>query len=611
MRCEKKGQAASEFLISYGWMILVIATAISLLFVYFIHDKSNFIREECSLSAGLSCSDFAIDENSINIVIKNNLDWDISNVKFTYDDCIINSAEISLDAGETATFALSECNFFSGELFDSNGLIVDYTLEGNSISHQKNVNIVSVVEGGNSQNYGGERYNPDAATLLLCHFDDGTDCELGISPIVSKNVTIVGGYFDNSVFIEEKINLIENGDFEGTLPSYWNPYNQNNLTVSISDNFANSGEKSALTFRDGDLLYPGFCDEATCSYYGSCTWDSVNNQCSYSSACTTNCGAHICGSVPDVYNEGEELCWGNTNRVMYGGTRYGGDEMELSQNLNINIDTEYTLSFMYKGSFPRNLNAYICYNSGWCDSGLGYPSIILADVPLGDFSSWQYYSDSFIYTNSFFTDCDGSSCFREMIFGKFSYGDTQAQGDSFYVDDVQLEEGDIAGPFAGDGSDILKYPADETTLNLEIGTFEAWVYVDDEIRESSQNRYIFAHQSNCEPNCYSNRISLGHTLNNIWLFTISNSAGESISISRGDSLSVGWHHFAAVWDKNTDGGYIGLFIDGYKVEEETEVSNYFPSDYEDGIYIGQWSPSYGWVNTQIDEIRISDYVRYT
>jgi hypothetical protein len=295
---------------------------------------------------------------------------------------------------------------------------------------------------------------------------------------------------------------------------------------------------------------------------------------------------------------------------MYGGIRYGGEEdLDLSQNLNIVPGTDYALSFVYRGSFPQNLNVYICYSSGWCTQAQGYPVIYLDNVPLGDYLSWQYYSDSFTYAISFSTACGGSSCFREMILGKFNYGDTQIQGDNFYVDDVQLEEGSVAGPFAGDGSDILKYAADVTTLNLNVGTAEAWVYVDDNIRETSQNRYIFAHKGYLTFG-YSNRLSLGHMTSNEWSYAITDSTGASESVTVPDTLSEGWHHFAVTWDKNTEGGYIEMFIDGASVGKKTNIASNFPDNYEDGIYVGSWSSGYGWTNTQIDDFRISDYVRY-
>jgi hypothetical protein len=633
----KKGQAAIEFLISYGWVIFLLILGAASLLLFFEFDREMFVREECVIIPGLNCGDIRINEDSMSLTVVNDAGWDYSSMQITHSRCNIPSYDEYFEVGDYVTFTLSDCDFDTGELFEENDVFVTYTFGESTVTHTKSANVVSVVEGGTTQGYSGDgssggspggnwsgggddgNYDPnaDGATLLLCDFDTGFDC-VGGNPLVETNVTLVNGVNGQAVFIEKNTNLIANGDFEGNLPTYWVPYDgQNNLSVNISNKFSYRGSKSAVTSRSGGLLYPGVCDEATCSYTGSCTWNSTNNQCSYGGACIVNCGTplHFCGMSPDVYDIGKTLCWGNSNRVMYGGIRYGfyGGNLELYENINIVPNNNYSLSFMYKGSFPQILTVQTCAALGWCPMGNGWPGITLLSIPLGNYLTWQYYSDDFEYDTSFSTVCGGNSCLKELGIGKFNYGTTQANGDTFYLDNVQLEEGIISSPFAGNGGDVLKYPADSTTLNLSVGTAEMWIYVNDNIRDTQENRYLFAHKGTCGSGCYSNRISLSHDMSGVWLFAISDSTGygNNHAISITDNLIDGWHHFAVTWNKYSESGYIEMFIDGISVKKKTNMVNYFPDNHEDGIYVGSWSSNYGRIDTVMDEFRISDTVRYT
>ncbi len=52
----KKGQAAMEFLMTYGWAILVVLIAIGALVYFGVLSPERFISDQCTLAAPLSCS---------------------------------------------------------------------------------------------------------------------------------------------------------------------------------------------------------------------------------------------------------------------------------------------------------------------------------------------------------------------------------------------------------------------------------------------------------------------------------------------------------------------------------------------------------------------------
>jgi len=52
---DKKGQAALEFLMTYGWAILVVLAAIGALAYFGVLNPSNFLPDQCLGSTGFGC----------------------------------------------------------------------------------------------------------------------------------------------------------------------------------------------------------------------------------------------------------------------------------------------------------------------------------------------------------------------------------------------------------------------------------------------------------------------------------------------------------------------------------------------------------------------------
>ncbi|MBI5391980.1 hypothetical protein HZB00_03170, partial [Candidatus Woesearchaeota archaeon] len=53
----KKGQAAMEFLMTYGWAILVVLVAIGALAYFGVLSPSRFLPRSCTIGPGFSCDD--------------------------------------------------------------------------------------------------------------------------------------------------------------------------------------------------------------------------------------------------------------------------------------------------------------------------------------------------------------------------------------------------------------------------------------------------------------------------------------------------------------------------------------------------------------------------
>lgn len=84
----RKAQAAMEFLMTYGWAILVVLVAIGALAYFGVLNPSRFLPNSCTLIPGISCDEFKVDPDGgagadITIVARNGMGDDLTAVTLT------------------------------------------------------------------------------------------------------------------------------------------------------------------------------------------------------------------------------------------------------------------------------------------------------------------------------------------------------------------------------------------------------------------------------------------------------------------------------------------------------------------------------------------------
>ncbi|NOZ80708.1 MAG: hypothetical protein GXP63_03460 [DPANN group archaeon] len=99
----KRAQAAMEFLMTYGWAILVVLAAIGALAYFGVLSPDRFLPERCTGPAGMDCLEKAsIDSNAntISFASKNNLgnSINITAVNVSSSDCTLSSATVTVDS---------------------------------------------------------------------------------------------------------------------------------------------------------------------------------------------------------------------------------------------------------------------------------------------------------------------------------------------------------------------------------------------------------------------------------------------------------------------------------------------------------------------------------
>ena len=68
---QKKSQAAMEFLMTYGWAILVVLAAIAALAYFGVLSPEKFLPEKCILAPGLACVQHKVTESETTLIISN------------------------------------------------------------------------------------------------------------------------------------------------------------------------------------------------------------------------------------------------------------------------------------------------------------------------------------------------------------------------------------------------------------------------------------------------------------------------------------------------------------------------------------------------------------
>jgi hypothetical protein len=121
----RKAQAAMEFLMTYGWAILVVLAAIGALAYFGVLSPEKFLPEKCAFPPGIACLDAKITSTGIEMEIQNSLGRDITVNSIGMGNCSQNF-NIDFPNGESNTFTVSCSNGEIGAKYKSD-IAFDYT----------------------------------------------------------------------------------------------------------------------------------------------------------------------------------------------------------------------------------------------------------------------------------------------------------------------------------------------------------------------------------------------------------------------------------------------------------------------------------------------------
>lgn len=108
MKSSRKAQAAMEFLMTYGWAILVVLAAIGALAYFGVLAPDKFLPEKCTLPPGIACLDSKVTETTVEMIVQNSLGKDIIINSISIGNCTQNF-NMNFDNGDNNNFIIN-CN---------------------------------------------------------------------------------------------------------------------------------------------------------------------------------------------------------------------------------------------------------------------------------------------------------------------------------------------------------------------------------------------------------------------------------------------------------------------------------------------------------------------
>ena len=132
-----------EFLMTYGWAILVVLVAIGALAYFGVLSPEKFLPSTCVLPSGIACIDHKAEATGVTLVVRNGLGYDLANVTVSAGGCGTATTLTSFENGAQNTFVIL-CTLtgskYSGEVN------VSYTITDTGLSHNKRGTITTKIE---------------------------------------------------------------------------------------------------------------------------------------------------------------------------------------------------------------------------------------------------------------------------------------------------------------------------------------------------------------------------------------------------------------------------------------------------------------------------------
>lgn len=234
MRWGKRAQGAMEFLMTYGWAMLIVIVAIGALVIYFGVDSNFLANEGCYMQPGFYCEDYRADEGSVMVRVVNSIGRNLAEISISHEDCTLGSDNPSLEDGSGVFLTMSGCSFgVAGDYMDEQ-LSLTYRFLDSSIDHLSDFKVGAILEGGNSQGIGGggnsgggnpggpgTGYQSDNQTVLLLKFEEGQGVSVYDSSsygndgqFSASGVSWDTGYFGTGVVTDGVEGVVNIGDHD-------------------------------------------------------------------------------------------------------------------------------------------------------------------------------------------------------------------------------------------------------------------------------------------------------------------------------------------------------------------------------------------------------------
>jgi len=131
---DKKGQAAMEFLMTYGWAILAAVVAIGVLAYFGVFSPGRYISKSCIINAPLGCEESTIGTD-LQLVIRNGGGTAITISSIAVDNCTTNTDSTPIPDGDVSSAITITCDLASGDKVKKD-IVINYTISGGVLVQQ-------------------------------------------------------------------------------------------------------------------------------------------------------------------------------------------------------------------------------------------------------------------------------------------------------------------------------------------------------------------------------------------------------------------------------------------------------------------------------------------
>jgi hypothetical protein len=134
-----------EFLMTYGWAILVVLAAIAALAYFGVLSPDRFLPEKCTLPSGVACLDFTGTAATVTLVIQNSAGFDMQSVSVYVNSTTDNfgctaAGDTTLTDGEKDTYTCTTGGLDSGKFKGT--LSIAYVNAQTTMSHVKSGELI-------------------------------------------------------------------------------------------------------------------------------------------------------------------------------------------------------------------------------------------------------------------------------------------------------------------------------------------------------------------------------------------------------------------------------------------------------------------------------------
>jgi uncharacterized protein (UPF0333 family) len=128
-----KSQAAMEFLMTYGWAILVVLAAIAALAYFGVLSPEKFLPEKCLMQTGFTCISSKVETSQSIIVLSNGYGRSIIVDSVKIGDCTADFNN-SLTSEEQKTFTVTGCSNGEAKEVYKGEVVIKYTEKSSNLS---------------------------------------------------------------------------------------------------------------------------------------------------------------------------------------------------------------------------------------------------------------------------------------------------------------------------------------------------------------------------------------------------------------------------------------------------------------------------------------------